>query len=58
MNWRIIEQPNCGHAVWPFAYGNVKVWDWMFAQQRGQPAVPPATQEAPAKASDTAAQGR
>jgi len=42
------EQPNCGHAVWPFAYGNVKVWDWMFAQVRGQPEVPPATQEAPA----------
>jgi len=49
------EQPNCGHAVWPFAYGNVKVWDWMFAQQRGQPAVPPATQEAPGPASGPAA---
>ena len=36
------EQPKCGHNVWVPAYGNVKTWDWMFAQQLGKKPVPPA----------------
>ncbi len=43
------EQPNCGHNVWVHAYGSRKTWDWLFAQRRGKPPVPPTTQKAKAK---------
>jgi len=43
------EQPKCGHGVWRFAYGDVKTWDWMFAQVRGKPPVPPASRKATSK---------
>jgi len=43
------EQPNCGHNVWIPAYSSTRTWDWMFAQQRGKPTVPPAGQKATAK---------
>ena len=32
------EQPKTGHGVWPAAYGNREVWDWMFAQAKGKSA--------------------
>ena len=52
------EQPNCGHSVWTFVYGNVKVWDWMFAQVRGKPAAAPATKETKETAAAKPATGK